>query len=178
MSAHDGTTGAGLRKWVYLYNQFIFQVIALRELTRAGRPRGYLQEILTATLRELAEVTDQLRADGRYPARQFAGAEAALWEHALRYEDTVPWQVPPADLPSEVVADDICRVRKAWDHFAAFAAGLDAEVFGAIPALDPQFLRPNRLPHLAGRRCGEAPLGHLPGEPADEPALVVGPARE
>src|SRR5687767_8893164 len=110
MSAHDDATGAGLRKWAYLYNQFLFQVIALRELTRAGRPRGCLQDILTASLRELVEVTDQLRAGGRYPARQFAGAEAALWEHALRYEDALPWQVPPADLPFGVVADDVCRV--------------------------------------------------------------------
>jgi hypothetical protein len=178
MSAHDGTTGAGLRKWVYLYNQFIFHVIALRELTRAGRPCGCLQDILTAALRELVEVTDQLQASGRFPARQFAGAEAALWEHAVRYEDALPWQVPPANLPFGVVADDICQARKAWDQFATFVAGLDAEVFGSIPALDPQFLRPNRLSHLAGRRCGEAPSGHLPGEPADEPALVVGPARE
>jgi hypothetical protein len=178
MSAHDDVTGAGLRKWVYLYNQFLFQVIALRELTRAGRPRGCLQDVLTATLRELVEVTDQLHACGRHPARQFAGAEAALWGHAVRYVCALPWQVPPADLPFAVVADDACRVRKAWDQFAAFAAELDADVFGAIPALDPQFLRPDRLPHLAGRCGGKAPPGHLPGEPADEPALVVAPARE
>ena len=178
MSTPDDATGAGLRKWVYLYNQFLFQVIALRELTRAGRPRGYLQDILTATLRELAEVTDQLQAYGRHPARQFAGAEADLWQHALDYVCALPWQVPPADLSLAEVADDVCRVREAWARFAAFAAGLDADVFGAIPALDPQFLRPDRLPRLVGRCGGKAPPGHLPGEPADEPPLVVGPARE
>ena len=149
------------------------------ELTRAGRNRGQIQDVLTATLRELVEVTDQLRACGLWPDRQFAGDEKALWDHAVRYVGEVPWQAPPADLPFEVVADDARRVREAWDRFTAFAAGLDAGVFGAIPALDPQFLRPERLAHLVGGR-GRKPAPadrsrRLAGEPADEVAFLVVP---
>ena len=138
--------------------------IALRELTRAGRNRGQIQDVLTATLRELLEVTDQLNAGGWRPARQFAGDEAALWAHAVRYAGALPWQAPPADLPFDVVLEDARRVREAWDRFAAFAAGLDAEVFGSIPALDPQFLRPERLtpPALCPRTNSPLPQGGVP----------------
>jgi hypothetical protein len=179
MPAHDDATGALLRRWVYLYNQYLFQVIALRELTRAERNRGQIQDVLTTTLRDLVEVTDQLAAFGWRPARRFAGDEAALWAHAVRYACALPWQAPPADLPFAVVADDARRVREAWGRFAAFAAGLDAAVFGAIPALDPQFLRPDRFAHLVGGRDGEIPPPerphHFPGEVADEAAFLVVP---
>jgi hypothetical protein len=152
--------------------------MALRDMARGGRNKGQIQDVLTTNLRALLDVTDQLNASGWRPAQRFAGDEAALWAHAVRYACALPWQVPPADLPFDVVADDARRVREAWDRFAAFAAGLDADVFGTAHALDPQFFRPDRLAHLVGNRSGEAPPDHpgqFPGDQSDEAAFLVIP---
>jgi hypothetical protein len=176
-TVHDDVAGAGLRRWVYLYNEFLYLVIALRELVNAGHNQGQIQDILTAKLREMVEATDQLNAAGWRPAQQLAGDEATLWSHAVRYVCSLPWQAPPANLPFDVLAEDAMQIGEAWKKFVRFVARLDAGVFGSIPALDPLSCRPDRLAQLVGKGSRIPPAAdrpnHFPSQPVDEPPFVV-----
>jgi hypothetical protein len=140
------------KRWVATYNEFLFQVAALRELTRHQAQLGLLREQLVDRATHLTDLADQLMALGYRPHELFAGAEARLWAETLKLVHSLAWQTPPLDAPADLVKEDLDRMNDGWKRFTAFVDELPVDFFTHLPTLNPQLYRGEGLLRLVGQR--------------------------
>lgn len=171
------------RAWIAAYNRVLFLALALKRLPEP-RHRGVIRQEMLSALAAAIDAADILRAFGRTPAGQFAGAERRLWDAALTVErivsesESVTWSDLSDRTPPEFVLEVFRRGEQAWAEFVGVVASVPDDELVASPALDirlhnghgfQQLLGPHRL--RATREPLEEDAGHVLGDRA-----VVGPA--
>lgn len=149
----DAPAGLALgRRWLSCYNEFLFLLMALRQVKQQQMGRGQLQQQICKRADQLTDLADQLQCLGFRPHARFCSEESCLWQETRAVAASMQWQAPSQDFPLELVLQDVERMRDAWRRFEQFVCSLGDEFFARLPALDPQTQRTDRLLQMMGQR--------------------------